>query len=267
VSAALVLYRFALRRERRLLLSLIGLLFLLELLIVSAARAVDAGGGFAVLAGLVPDFVRRMMGFDVALLLSFRGVVSLGFFHPATTATLVAGAIVAARGAVAEIESRTVELIVARPVPRWSLVARSLALGATTAALLPAGLVAGLLTGLLVNGRLGQLPLAPYLRLAVQDALLVLALTAVFALFASLARRTRGYTQAAVGFAVASYVLDFLANVWAPVRRLGPLSLFRHAGAAPALTGAPPTMDLVILAAVALAAGGAALAIYQRRDL
>ncbi len=267
MSRVFALYVWTLRRDRGILVILAWALFVLEALIVWIARALDTGGAFATLAGLIPEFVRRSAGFDVALVLSFSGTVGIGYFHPATMAVLIAAAILVARGPVTEVEGRTIDLIVARPVPRRAVVVRSLAMTVTAAVLLPGAMLAGTVTGLALVGRLGHVAFGPFLSLALDDAILLAGFASVFVLFSSVSRRTRAFVQASVGLAVASYLLDFLARVWQPIRPLGPLSLFHYADPGLALAGHPGLVGPVVVAAVALAASSLALIAFDRRDL
>jgi len=267
MSAVLTLYVWALRRDRGVLLTFALLLYALEVLIVWAARLLDTGNAFPKIAGLVPTFVRESAGFDVSLLLTFRGAVGIGYFHPAVVAALVATAVLALREPVAEVDERTVELLVARPIPRWAIMARSLAVLATCALLLPLAMLGGTATGLATAGRLDDLPFEPYLWLALNDASLVLGLGGVFAVSSAVSRRSRTYTQLAVGFALVSYVVDFLGRVWPPIRPLGILSPFHYVESAPALAGRPEMAGVLLLVGLALVASLSALAVFQKRDL
>jgi ABC-type transport system involved in multi-copper enzyme maturation permease subunit len=267
VRSALILVANDFRRERRALLTLATALFALQVLAVWVARTLDAGDTYTKLAALAPDFARRAAGFDLAVVLSFTGGVGIGYFHPVVTAALVAAAMAAAKGPIADLDGGTAALFLARPVPRPALVVRSLVGLAILAAVLPAAMLAGTTAGLVLVGRFVSTPLAPFARLALNDAALVLSLGAVFTLLAAISSRARGYTQAALAFALVSYLADYLARVWAPLRPLGPLALFHYLEPARILAGAAMLSNLAVLAGITVTAGTAALVVFERRDL
>jgi len=267
VRPTLVLVKSDLRRERWALLALAVALFALQVLAVWVARTLDAGDTYRKLAALAPDFARRGAGFDLAVLLSFTGGVGIGYFHPVVTAALVAAAMTAAKGPIADLDGGGAALFLARPVPRWALMARSLIELGFLAVALPAVMLLGTTAGLVLVGRFATTSLMPFARLALNDAALVLSLGAVAALLAAVSTRTRGYTRATLAFALVSYLADYLARVWPPLRPLGPLALFHYLEPARVLGGAPMAANLAVLAAVTCAASGAALYLFERRDL
>jgi hypothetical protein len=267
VSAVLVLARWTLRRERGTLGAFALLLFLFGLVIVWVARTLDAYQGFAKLAGMIPAFVRRATGVDASLMLSFRGAVGIAYAHPAVVAILVAAAVAMGRGPAVDVDRRQTDFLLARPVPRWALVARSLIAVLAAAVLLPASLLAGTGVGLVWTGRISEVPLGTYAPLAASNAALLAALGGVTVLLAAWSGRARRTTQGAVGFALVSYVLDYLARIWEPLRPFGAGSVFRYAEPSAALAGEPVAPGVAVLLGVALASGAAALLLFDRRDV
>lgn len=72
----------------------------------------------------------------------------------------------------------------------------------------------------------------------------------------------------ATGLTALFFIMDFLAQLWSPPRRMGPLSIFHYYDAVAIASGTGlPVRDLVILGAVAVAGWGAALWVFQRRDI
>ncbi len=267
MSAAWALLRWSLRRDRGVLVALAAFLLGLQVLIVWIARTLETENYFTTLGALVPTFVRRSMGFDFTLLLSFGGAVGAGYLHPAVVAALLAAAMVAARSPASEVDLGTADLVIARPVPRWALVARSLGELAVAALLLPAAMVCGTTVGLALAGRLGDVGIGRYLGMAVNDALLLASFGALFVLVSASCTRVRTFTEVAVGLAIGSFLLDFLAQVWAPIRPLGLLSPFHYLEPGRVLASGLAARNVAVLAAVAVAASAAALAVFQRRDL
>ena len=64
-----------------------------------------------------------------------------------------------------------------------------------------------------------------------------------------------------------SFVLEYVARVWQPVKSLRPFSLFSYYRPQSAIISGIHATDVVTLAAVALVGFGLALAVFARRDL
>jgi ABC-2 type transport system permease protein len=197
-------------------------------------------------------------------------MVSFAYSHPVVLVALLAIAVALGTEPAGEVESRFVDLLMARPVSRGSVVDRSAAalLGATAAAV-----------GTLMLGTwIGLLLLAPpalrgperrvILSLAANLALVVLAWGAVALALGSLARR-RAAAAAVTGLlALAMFLLDVLGRLWEPARELSWISPFHYFSPFPVIGGAPlPGKDLVVLAAIAVTGYAAARIGYARRDL
>jgi len=271
MSPTTVLLRSNLRRDRAPLIALAATLFALQVLLAWLARSLDMSGRYTILAELLPqlapDFIRNMFGFDIAVLLSFNGSIALGYFHPSVIAMLIAATVLVGHGPIGDIETRTAELLLARPVRARDLAAAALLEVAVVAIALPAAMLLGTVTGLAIVGRIGHLPMGPYLSLGANVVALTLALGAVFVFIASLSPRARRYTQVAIGYALGSYLLDFISRVWPAIHVLGPLSIFRYLDPMQAIAGQPNVAKVAFLITVAAAASISALAIFSRRDI
>ena len=266
MKAVVLLWRSYLRRDRALLAAMAFWLLAFEVLLVLVARSVDTGPGYAALAEIAPDFVKQALGFDLTLLLSFRGAVALGYLHPVALASLAMAAVAIGRRPVSEIASRTVELLATRPLGRPAPFAASLLESATAAAVLPLAMLAGTLLGLGLTGDLAATPLWPYARMAGSAALFLASLAGLSLLVAAASTRGRSYMQAVVTLIVASYAVDWLGRLWKPLAPLARLSVFHYFQPLALLTGGS-AQGLWVLAAIALAASLAALAVAERRDL
>src|SRR5262249_6980500 len=77
---------------------------------------------FDLMKGLMPDFIAEWTHMGAA---SFQGFVLFGYSDPVVHVFLAAIAISVGLEPVAEIESRFVDLLMARPIPRSALVLRS----------------------------------------------------------------------------------------------------------------------------------------------
>ena len=116
-----LLWRAA-ERIRLLFAVVTAILVLFQITLVAVAASFDADH-FERLGAVTPPFMQRAFG---AALASFAGMSALGFFEPLVIMLLVQFAIYSATEPAGDVDSRLVDLIVARPVPRHWLITRSL---------------------------------------------------------------------------------------------------------------------------------------------
>jgi ABC-2 type transport system permease protein len=262
---ALVLRSFA--RIGSPLVALLAILAGFQVAIVGAAASFAASGDFERLSQLTPAFLLQTIG---PALISFDGMVTIGYFDALLVMLLVQFAIYVATEPAADVESGMVDLVLARPLPRHWVISRSLlvmlgSILALTAAMAGAS-VAGLWWLAPANERWPELWLV----------LTFLAyLTVIAFCFGSLGLAASGWARrrsSAFGgvaiIAVAAYLLDLLGMMWPPVRMLARISPFHYFRGSSILSGvADPVLDLGVLGMIAVA--GIALAYWQfaRRDL
>jgi ABC-2 type transport system permease protein len=244
-----------------------ALLFAFQILMILVARGLEQTGGFSQLENLIPDVVRQWTNIPA---LSFRGMVSFAYSHPVVLLFLMGMAITVGTEPAGEIESRFIDLVLARPVPRASIVNRSFLL-------LLAGTVAAV-GSMLLGTSLGLLALAPrtvpwpaprvILSLAANLCLIVTAWGAVALFIASTVRRRAAAAGATALLALGLFILDAVGRLWDPLRRAAYLSPFHYFSPFPLIAGAPLSgRDVVVLGALLLAGFAAAHAVYARRDL
>jgi ABC-type transport system involved in multi-copper enzyme maturation permease subunit len=246
------------------------LLFGFQLIIVGQASEIERTQSFGRLADLIPAFLQRGLGSRAMLMATFRGTVAFGYFHPVICAVLAIVAVYLTTEPAHEIESGLVDLELARAVPRHRLLTRSLllALAAVTA-----GLTA-MFAGTSFGARLFDAPLAElpetWLRLQLLANLGALALC--FAglglwLGATARRWSTAFTTAAL-VVVVTYLLDFLAIGWPPMRWIAWVSPFHYYPALSVVAGdASVSRNLLVLLSAAVAFAAAAYVQFQRRDL
>jgi ABC-2 type transport system permease protein len=263
----MVLLGHSIRRQRILLIAACALLFGFQILIILVARGLQETGGFATLENLIPDAVRQWTDIPA---LSFRGMVSFAYTHPVVLVFLMVMAIAVGTEPAGEVESKIIDLLLARPVARASVIGRSflVLLAATVAAV--GSMLLGTWSGLLLLAR-GSAPWpAPrvILSLAANLSLIVTAWGSIALLIASLSRRRGGAAGIAALLALATFIVDAVGRLWGPLRLATVVSPFHYFSPFPLITGAPlPVRDVVVLAAITLVAFLAAQVAYARRDL
>jgi ABC-2 type transport system permease protein len=238
-----------------------------QISIIGAASTFVGSGDFERLSQLTPAFLAQAMG---PALTSFAGMVMFAYFDVLIVMLVVQSAIYLATEPAGEVETGLVDLLLARPLARHTIVTRSLIV-------MMAGTVA-LTAAMNLTTWVGLWWLAPpgvawprpstVLNLATHLNLTAWCFGSIALAVSSWARR-RGaaLTAVAVG-AVAAYLVDLLALLWSPARELGRLSPFHYFRGSAILSGtSDPWRDLSVLGALTLAATAIAYLGYQRRDM
>jgi len=253
------------RQHRLALLVMAAGLALFEFVITRVAPEPGQTGFLGGLLALLPPQVASFVGSELALA-SPRGVLAFGYLHPFFLALLSAWTIrVAASALAGEIGRGTMDLLAARPVPRWAhALAAWLAIAAGLAVL--AGAAWG---GMAVGLRVRSLGVAPgqIVVLPAMAWLLFMSWAGVALLASALGREAGSAIAWTSGIIVVSFVLEFLARVWPPVAWARPLTLFAYYRPQDIVRDGVAAADPALLAVVSLAGFGAAAAIFQRRDL
>ena len=115
MSGLAALVGHSLRRRRGLLLASAVMLIVFQFFMIFAARALENSGGFRQIEVLIPEFLAQWTNMMAA---SFQGFVLFGYTDPAVQLVLIAIAISIATEPAAEIESKFIDLLMARPLSR-----------------------------------------------------------------------------------------------------------------------------------------------------
>src|SRR2546422_7380963 len=128
MKGAVTLLRHSLKRVRTLVLVMGTLLSVFQVVLILVAGSIQRSNGFDQLGSLIPDFMRNLMGPSFIGLMSFSGIVCVGYFHIAVMGSLVGLTIALATEPASEIETGFIDLVLARPIARHWLISRSVAL-------------------------------------------------------------------------------------------------------------------------------------------
>lgn len=254
-------------RARGLLVALAAVLAVFQVLVVLAAAYMREQGGFSQFVALLPPVAQQMMG---GIFSSFGSMIAFGYFHPVVIIVFVGVAIVVASEPAADVESGVVDLVLARPVRRGFLIARSALMLALTTLAMASLMVAASWLAIRFNAPPGSgLPLAVLVRLAINLVAVAWTLGALSLLAASVSRR-RGVAAGGTGIvALALYLLTFLAGIWPRAKPFGPLSPFHYFQPLGIVSGLGTrwATDVLTLAAAGLVLCGMAFVAYSRRDV
>lgn len=270
MRSALVLVAHSLRRIRGLLVGVGWLLGGFQVLATLLARTFQELNAFGPIAALAPPYVRELAGPSMLAVLSFQGIVCLGYIHPIVIGALIGIVIALGTEPAAEIERRFVDLILSRPVARHAMVTRSVVVLIVSIAVLLGLMLLGTWLGLVWFAPDG----APWPSrrltgsLATNLGALALCWGGVTLAIASRSRR-RGVAGSIAGLlAFGTFLFDYIARVWAPARRIAWLTPFHYYNPMELLLGrAIDWSSLWTLAGIGLAGFVLAYVFFSRRDV
>jgi ABC-2 type transport system permease protein len=269
MTGCAALFFHSARRFRPVLLAFGAVLAGFQVLLALAAEAIQQSDSFRQISEMMPDFVRQALGPTAITVMSFAGVVAIGYFHLAVVSVLVGFAVAIGTEPVSELETGFLDLVLATPIGRLCVVGRTAALLFAGSAALILAMMAGTFAGVswLAPGSVSHV-MTTARSLAVNLWLVTLCWGGIALLATSFSKR-RSVPAAATGIlAFTSYVIDYLARVWAPARWVSWLSPFHYFNAADMIAGAkPPSRDLLVLCCASLAATVLAALRFSRRDL
>jgi ABC-2 type transport system permease protein len=270
MTAPLLLLAHSLKRIRTLLTAMGLLLFAFQVVLILVAGSIQNAGRFEQLASLLPAFAREMLGPSLASLMSFAGIVCVGYFHLAVMASLVTLSIALATSPVSEIESGFLDLVLSRPLARHWIITRTIAVTVFAISAMLILMISGTWAGLAVLAPANAAWPSKRLigLLALNLGLLMLCWSGIAMAFGSASRR-RSVAGASAGLlALATFLLDYIGRLWQPAERIAWLSPFRYFNAFELIMGNPlPSKNLTVLLAIATAGFAAAYVLFSRRDI
>jgi ABC-2 type transport system permease protein len=270
MRSAALLFAYSLKRMRTMVITTGLLLAALQLVLIFVAGQLHTSGAFDQLSALLPPFARELLGPSFAVVLSFGGIVCMGYFEVAVMGALIALAVTLATTPASEVETGFMDLILARPLARHWIVTRTIALTTLVSAALLVLMVAGTWTGLQFFAPKGiQWPSATLINsLAVNLGMLTLCWGGVAMAIGAAARRRSVAGGAAGLLALGTFLLDYVARLWQPAEKIAWLSPFRYYNPFELIMGNPlPLKNLVVLGAITVVGFAAAYVLFARRDI
>jgi ABC-2 type transport system permease protein len=268
MTGPILLLSLSLKRARTLLVATGLLLAAFQVLLVLIAGSIHPSK-FDDFAALLPPFVRAILGPAVASVMSFGGIVCLGYFDLAIVAALLALIIALATLPASEVETGFADLILARPLRRHWIITRTIALvllsTLVTLALMMAGTWVGLVT--LAPENAPWPPARMIGSLALNLGLLMLCWSGIALAFGAVCRRS--VASATTGLlALAALLLDLAGRMWPPAERFAWLSPFRYFIPFDLVMGtALPVENILVLWAIAMSGFTVAYFLFSQRDI
>ena len=267
MNGVMALVGHSLRRWRGFLAAMAMMLVAFQLFMIIAARSLELSGRFQMLEAVLPAFMSEWTNMAAA---SFAGFVLFGYSHPLVQLFLVATAIGIGSEPAAEIDTKFVDLLMARPLARSVPINRTLVMLLLMACGAVVCMVAATWSGLrlLAPASARQPQLRVVVSLAANLAVLVLAWGGVAVALTSLSRRRSTVTAACGLLAFAMFVLDYVGRFWDAVTPIARISPFHYFDPFAMIGGQPlPMLDLVTLLGVFVVGAVIANIAYARRDL
>ena len=260
----------ALWRARTLVLTVAVILALFQWLMTLIAGALYSTGAFTQILSFLPPMFRALAGEALVPMMSFGGMVTVGYFHLIVQAALVALAMGLSTQTASEIELHIVDLLMARPVSRAWLVWRSVAalFGATLVVL--AAMALGTWSGLhlFAPAEVEWPARSLVFSLAINLGLLMLSWGAVALAIAAMSRRRVIAISIAGIAAFVAFLVDYTARLWDPMKKVAWLSPFHYVNQSDLVAGgalAPP--DVAVLAGITITGVAIAFVAIFKRDL
>ena len=267
MTGVVTLVRYSLRRWRVFLAATALVLVAFQFFMILAARSLELSGRFRFLEAVLPSFMTESSNMMAA---SFTGFVLFGYSHPLVQIFLIALAIGLGSEPAAEIDTKFIDLLMSRPLPRAAPINRTLVmllLAATGAMVFMLAATFSTLR-LLAPASARQPEPRVVVSLAVNLACLVLAWGGITVALASVSRRRSTVAGACGLLAFAMFVLDYVGRFWdavAPIARVSPFHYFDPFG----MMGGQPLAMSNVVTLLGIFTAGAAIAniAYARRDL
>ncbi len=268
MTGPILLLSLSLKRARTLLVATGLLLAAFQVLLVLIASSIHPSK-FEDLAALLPPFVRALLGPAVASVMSFGGIVCLGYFDLAIFAALLALIIALATLPASEVETGFADLILARPLRRHWIITRTIALVLISTLMMVALMMAGTWVGLaMLAPDDAQWP-SPMMigSLALNLGMLMLCWSSVALALAAACRRS--VASATTGLlALAALLLDLTARLWPAAEPFAWLSPFRYFIPFDLVMGtALPVENILVLWAIAMSGFTVAYLLFSQRDI
>jgi hypothetical protein len=270
IRPTLILAGYSLRRMGPMLFGLGLLLAAFQFLLTQVAGYLLRNSAFSQLSMLMPDFVRSIAGPSALAFMSFSGIVALGYFHPVIIASLVGLMIAIATEPAAEVETRFVDLTLARPLTRIHVITRTLLVLVVSTTMTLGLMTAGTWAGLFCCAPADAPPVPAELiaSLAISLAAIMACWAGVTLAIASAARRRAVAGALAGAAALAAYLLDYLGRAWEPARVPSAVSPFHYFDPMSLIGGQRLNgWNIGVLVGIAVTGAAVGYVVFARRDI
>ncbi|GHG53046.1 ABC transporter permease subunit [Streptomyces griseocarneus] len=261
----------ALLRRRRMLVALLLGMVVFETLIVVIVDTVPPTTFFSAGGRRPPAVFRAFSGTSGEVsIASYPGLLGAGLVHPFWIALqLTAVGSLAAAAVAADVESGTIELLMARPLSRTRLLAERTAALLVVSALLNTAATLTVATGVALSPRLREaVPLGGVFAAGLMGWAFALCVTGPALAVSAAGRHRARVVGATIAVGAVGFAVNFVALAWEAAAPLRFVSPFHYYAPADVLAhGAVPWGSFGVLAGVGTLGIALAFALLARRDL
>ena len=195
--------------------------------------------------------------------------IATGLRHPLVLIILAAFAISTATSALAkEIEQRTILVLLAQPVQRYSLVASRWIASFMGIVFLTVSLLLGVLIGVLMQELGGAFSITTLIFAGVNALCLGSAILGYSYLISAKSSEGGRATLLAAGLTVLFFFIDFVSSLFDSLNNLSMISIFHYYDPVKlAFTNSFPFLHVSVLASIGFVSLVAAIIVFERRDI
>lgn len=217
----------------------------------------------------IQDFVKGLLGTDIGAGLDMATFAAIAWVHPVFLALVWAHEItLCTRIPAGEVDRGTIDVLLSLPVSRWRVYLCESAVWLATGAILITAAVVGFSVASLTIATEDRPTLGRLLIVAVNFYCLYVAVGGLSFLVSSVSSR-RGRAIAVVfAIVLASFLLNFLAQLWAPAEKASVLSVLTYYRPVVALREAAwPIQDMLVLTLTGTTTWLLGAHLFTRRDI
>jgi hypothetical protein len=263
------LLRFWFRRILLMWFLIALMIFLTQLAVCVTVRDNEMIGLMQSFIARMPSFFKSAIGGEILQGGGVAAFIAIGYQHPMVLLLFMFFAVAAPSGLLAgEVQQGGMELILSRSVTKTQsyLCAGILTIAGMFALVL--AMFLGTVVGVNIFNHDQEVALRPFFKLAINGGLLAAAVAAISLLSSAIFRRRSAAVGCAAIFLVINYFCWLFANWWAPIKLLGPYTLYHYVdGPRIFVEGEWPLDDMCVLLAIIVIAAVAGGIVWRRRDL
>jgi ABC-2 type transport system permease protein len=215
------------------------------------------------------NIIQAMIGADIGQTIGPEVFLAIAWVHPVVLSLVWAHAVVTAtRVPAGEVDRGTIDVLLGLPVSRWGVYASETVVWAGSGTLILLAAVAGNALG---SSRVTQAAHPDFGRVAIVVVnlwVMYLTVGSGASLLSALSSRRGKAMTASFVIVLGSFLVNYLAQLWEPAKRLAFLSVLEYHRPVNVLRdGGWPLRDMAVLGAVAAVLWIAGGLVFARRDL
>jgi ABC-2 type transport system permease protein len=201
----------------------------LQFLVVKLITTFDTASILSAILDQLPEQFRMFLTREFLTVLSVEGAAAFGFNHPMVLTLLAINAIVLpARGLTGEIEGGTLELLLAYPIRRTTLLFSLWISGVLLLLAIIGGGFAGSLSAITIFYQLNYHLFIKLLQIVITLWLLFVLILSFTLLLASFGREESKIGARAAAVTLVFYLLHFFSGIWDALRFTRPFNIFNY---------------------------------------